>query len=123
MAKKKRPISAKIRNQELRQRKVDAGKRQLSVWLDGSLIDRIDQIKCDQSRDDIINAALKAHTQRTPAKKKVATKNSVKGGECSLCFQWRPDAELDHLLRGKNRYKTSQCKDFTACATTRHIIK
>lgn len=128
MAKKKKPTPAHIRNQQARARKVEAGKRQIAIWLDGSLIDLIDEMKGEMSRDDVIEQLIADKTESASSyasptgKKKAKAKTRGKGGKCHLCGTWRPDAELDHLLRGKARYTQAQCKDFVTCATQRGIV-
>ena len=109
------------RNRNLRQRKVDSGKRQLSIWLDESLIDRIDQLKDGQSRSDIINDIVTSYID--PPKKAPAKRAKKAMGTCSLCGRPRPDSELKELLRGANRYRGAQCKDWVECNKARGIIK
>ena len=126
MAKKKRAARKTAKNSTERvraHRERQGSKVQVNVTLPRAAVTRLDKLckSSSQSRAVVIESLI---VKGAPAKKAKATKKkAVKGGECRLCFQWRPDAELDHLHRGKERYMYVQCKDFSACAKKRGIVK
>lgn len=126
MAKKKRTAKKKAKTSTERvraHRERQASKVQVNVTLPKAAVTRLDKLckSNNQSRAAVIENLLVGAVK--PAKKFAKKKKVAKGGECLLCFQWRPDAELDYLLRGKDRYASAQCKDVVACNKARGIIK
>ena len=123
MAKKKRTAKKKAKTSTARvkaHRERKGSKVQVNVTLPKAAVTRLDKLckSRDQSRAAIIEHLLNGAV--VPATKPAKKKKSVRGGECHLCFEWKPDKELDYLGRGEYRYKHAQCKDFVACFKRRH---
>ena len=128
MARKKRVARKKAKTSTERvrvHRERQGSKVQVNVTLPKTAVTQLDKLckSSNQSRAAIIEHLLINNGAAGQAKKPKPTarkKKSVRVGECHLCFEWKPDKELDNLGRGEYRYQYAQCKDFGACFERRH---